>query len=114
MKIYYRPHAKLTIELEAAGQKDLVEQLAQIQEVIAHKCGKCGAEAEAMTFQVREVDENKYYELRCKCGAILAFGAHKKGGTLFPKRYQENEDGEREWLNNNGWTKWDKEAGKRV
>lgn len=113
MKVYYKPSAKLTIELEASDQKDLFEQMARLQEIIEHKCGKC--KSKNWTFQIRIVDDNKFYELVCgDCGAVLAFGAHKKGGTLFPKRYQENEDGEREWLPTNGWTKWDKEKQKRV
>lgn len=112
MKVYYRPSPKLTIELEVGEQKDLVEQLAHIQEVVVHICGKC--QSEDLTFQVRVVDDNKFYEIKCvKCGAILSFGAHKKGGTLFPKRYVE-EEGERKWLPNNGWTKWDSKTQTRV
>jgi hypothetical protein len=86
-----------------------------VQEIIVHECGKCGTGGEGLQYQVRTVDDNKFYELRCtKCGAVLSFGSHKKGNSLFPKRYAENEDGEREWLPSNGWTKWDKEQQKRV
>jgi len=113
-KVYYRPYPQLTIELETSDQKDFVEQMAKIQEVVVHRCGKCGAGAEEMTFQVRVVDDNKYYELKCnKCFATLAFGSHKKGGTLFPKRYTE-EEGEKKWLPDNGWTKWDADKRARV
>jgi len=112
MKVYYRPSPKLTMEFEVSDQKDFVEKLAEMQEVVSHKCGKCGSDD--ITCQVRTVDENKFYELKCsKCFAVLAFGAHKKGGTLFPKRYVE-EEGERKWLPDNGWTKWDAEKKQRV
>ena len=58
-------------------------------------------------FVVRNVDGNDYYELRCNdCGAVLAFGQHKKGGTLFPKR----KDDEGNYLPNKGWHKWSPEA----
>lgn len=94
---------KLTIELEAAKQKDIFEQLSSLQEIFGEStCGKCGKDN--LKFQVREVDDNKYYELRCKdCGAVLAFGSHKKGDTLFPKR----KDADGKFLENKGWTKWD-------
>lgn len=112
MKVFYRPNPTLTFELEASDQKDLVEKLAQIQEVVAHECGKCGCKE--ITYQVRVVDDNKYYEAKCtKCYATLSFGAHKKGGTLFPKRYTE-EEGEKVFLPSNGWTKWDADLKKRV
>ena len=52
---------------------------------------------------VRENDGNEFYELRClDCGAKLAFGAHKKGGGLFPRR----KDIDGEWLSDRGWQKW--------
>ena len=42
------------------------------------------------------------------CGATLAFGQHKKGGTLLPKRKDENGN----WLENGGWHKWQKDSKK--
>ena len=36
------------------------------------------------------------------CGAVLGFGQHKKGGTLFPKR----KDADGNWLENRGWYKY--------
>jgi hypothetical protein len=52
------------------------------------------------------VEGNDYFEIRCAdCGAILAFGQHKKGVTLFPKR--KDDDGN--YLPNRGWHKWTKE-----
>ena len=115
MKCYFRPHTRLTFEIDGEKQNEIFEQLAHVQEMTEQNCGKCQASSDTLVFQVRVVDDNKFYELRCsKCKAILAFGSHKKGGTLFPKRHQTNEDGEREWLPDNGWMKWDAEKKKMV
>ena len=118
MKAYFRPSPKLTIEFDASDHKELFERLAQVQEIVVHQCGKCKAQADNLIFKVRVVDDNKFYELKCaKCGAMLVFGSHRKGGTLFPKRYVE-ENGKKkipvEWLPHNGWTKLDAEKGNRV
>lgn len=108
------------IEVNDNDHKDFFEKMSAIQEILAEKqCGKCGSED--LVFNVREVDGNKFYELRCRgkqknghdCRAVLSFGAHKKGGTLFPKRFEE-ENGERKWLPDNGWVRWDSKAGKKV
>jgi len=109
MKAIFNVSPNLTIELEADQEKTLFEELAKLQEVFGiDKCGKC--EGTDLRFVVRENDGNKFYELHCqKCFARLAFGAHKKGDTLFPKR----KDGDN-YLPDNGWTKWDKEKGVRV
>jgi hypothetical protein len=102
MKVKYKVGDKLEFELEGAGQKEIFKELATIQEIFAEeKCGLCGSAN--LRFVVRNVDGNDYYELRCSdCGAILAFGQHKKGGTLFPKRKDDNNN----WLPNGGWHKW--------
>jgi translation initiation factor 2 beta subunit (eIF-2beta)/eIF-5 len=102
MKVICKVNEKVTFELEGSGQKDIFEQLSSVQEVFGEgACGKCNSEN--IRFQVREVDGNKFYELKCNaCGSTLAFGAHKKGDTLFPKR----KDGDGKWLDNKGWTKW--------
>ena len=42
------------------------------------------------------------------CGAKLAFGVMKKGGRLFPKR----KDKENNWLPNGGWVKWNPDTQK--
>jgi hypothetical protein len=105
MKISYKINDKLRVELEATGQKEIFKELCLIQEIFAEdKCGLC--QSSNLRFVVRNVDGNDYYELRCiDCGAILSFGQHKKGGTLFPKR--KNEDGS--YLPDKGWHKWNKE-----
>lgn len=105
MKILYKVNDKLTFELEGEGQKEIFKELATIQEIFSEeKCGLCSSEN--IRFVVRNVDGNDYYELRCiDCGAVLAFGQHKKGGTLFPKR--KDDDGN--YMPNKGWHKFIKE-----
>lgn len=111
MKIKVKVSPSVIVEAEGDKQTDLFEEIAQLQEVFGQeKCGKCGGTD--LRYVVREVDDNKYFELRCKnikCRASLAFGQHKKGGSLFPKI----KDGEA-YIPNNGWQIWDKEQGKKV
>ena len=92
----------LTVEFDGETQKDIFKQLSSLEEVFGEKvCGKC--KSENLRYVVRENDGNEFYELRClDCGAKLAFGAHKQGGGLFPKR--KSPDGE--WLSDRGWQKW--------
>lgn len=106
MKVKYKVGDKLEFELEGAGQKEVFKELALIQEIFAEeKCGLCNNTN--LRFVVRNVDGNDYYELRCSdCGAILSYGQHKKGGTLFPKR--KDDDGN--YLPNKGWHKWTKDS----
>lgn len=105
MKVKYKANDKLEFELEASGQKEIFKELALIQEIFSEeKCGLCVSTN--LRFVVRNVESNDYYELRCnECGAVLAFGQHKKGGTLFPKR--KDDDGN--YLPNRGWHKWVKD-----
>ena len=93
---------KISVEIEFETQIELFQKLSNFQEIFEEtKCGKCGSDN--VKFQVRNVDDNLYYELRCTdCGAKLAFGVMKKGGRLFPKR----KDKEGNWLPDNGWVKW--------
>ena len=109
MKVLFKPSDKLTFEIEGAGQKEIFKGLAMVQEVFSEaKCGVCGSEN--IKFVVRTVEGNDYYELRCMdCGAALSLGQHKKGGTLFPKRKDENGN----WLENGGWHKWQKDQGSK-
>lgn len=89
-------------EIEEDGQKEIFKKLSSIQEIFGEaECGMC--KNTNLRFAVRSVEGNDYYELKCpKCGANLAFGQHKKGGTLFPKRKDEKG----EYLPNRGWYKW--------
>lgn len=105
MKLKYKVSDKLEFELEASGQKEVFKELALIQEIFGEeKCGLC--DNSQIKFMVRSVEGNDYYELRCgNCGGILSFGQHKKGGTLFPKRKDDNNN----YLPNKGWHKWVKD-----
>ena len=104
MKVLYKASDKLTFELEGSGQKEIFKELAIIQEIFSEeKCGLCGSTS--FKFIVRNVDGNDYFELRWSdCGAILSFGQHKKGGTLFPRR----KDDAGSYLPNKGWHKYQK------
>ena len=107
MKVTYTV-GNIALEIDADTQVEVFQQLASFQEIFAEtKCGKCGSEN--IRYQVRNVDENLYYEARCAdCGAKLAFGAMKKGGRLFPRR--KDKDGN--WLPDGGWVKWNPETKK--
>jgi len=103
MKINYTGNnGRVTVELEGDTQVEIFAQLASFQEVFDEtECGKCGSEN--LRFQVRNIEDNLYYELKCMdCGARLSFGALKKGGGLFPRR----KDKEGSWLSDRGWVKW--------
>jgi DNA-directed RNA polymerase subunit RPC12/RpoP len=103
MKVNYTTNNKrITAEFEGDSQRDVFEQISKFQEVFEQNaCGKCANEN--IRFVVRSVDDNHYYELRCSnCGARLAFGAHKVGGGLFPRR----KDPDGTWLPDSGWVKW--------
>ena len=102
MKAKYKVGDKLEFELDGAGQKELFKEIASVQEIFGEaKCGICGSEN--IKFVVRVVEDNEYYELRClDCGAVLSYGQHKKGGTLFPKR----KDADGNYTKNNGWYKY--------
>jgi|TARA_R110000765_G_scaffold121857_4_gene218218 DNA-directed RNA polymerase subunit RPC12/RpoP len=107
MKVNYTS-GKISAEIEADTQIDLFQKLANFQEIFAeNKCAKCGSDN--IRFQVRNVEENLYYEAKCSgCGAKLAFGVMKKGGRLFPKR--KDKDGG--WLPDGGWVKWNPDTQK--
>lgn len=102
MKLNYKVSNKLSFELEGEGQKEIFKELSAIQEIFGEEsCGLC--KSHNLRYVVRNIDDNDYYELRCAdCGAILAFGQHKKGGTLFPRRKDDNG----KWLPNRGWHKY--------
>ena len=102
MKVIYKLSDLLTFEIESENQKELFKELSTVGEVFGeHECGKC--HSKNIRFQVRNVESNDFYEYKCNaCGATLAFGCHKKGGTLFPKR----KDDTGKYLDNKGWSKW--------
>ena len=85
MKLRYKVGDKLEFELEGAGQKEIFKELAAIQEIFGEEsCGICGSKH--IKFIVRNIDGNDYFELRCSdCGAILAFGQHKREVLFSPR-----------------------------
>ena len=107
MKVVFKASDRMTVEVEAAGQKELFKAMSSVQEILSDMvCGACGSENVRLVF--RTVKNNRgtfdYYELRCAdCGAVLRFGQHTNQVTLFPKR--KDDDGN--WLPNRGWTKYD-------
>ncbi len=88
---------KLTFE---GDEKQLFQQVGQFQEVFENQntCGNKSCGSDNVTFNVREVEGNKYYEKRCQdCGMKFQYGQHKQGGTLFPN-------------NSKGWHRWTPDA----
>lgn len=93
---------RLEIEVEGSTEKEIFKHVAKLEEIFrGESCGAC--KKNNIRLQVRTIEENDFYEMKCcDCGSSLSFGQHKKGGSLFPKRKDENGD----WLKNNGWSKW--------
>lgn len=109
---------KVTVKLngvdltaEGENQKEVFEQLAQMQEVFGNvtcPVTETGEPSSNVRFVVRDVEDPKnpkksyrYYEMRCNDPpyARLSFGQHNEKNTLFPKR--KGMDGN--YLENQGW-----------
>lgn len=120
MKVTYQPagNDRMVFEVEAETHQDLWEKLAELDELYSGDnltCRKQGkGETKNVKFVVRTDDsDNKYYELQSNepfghqlHRARKAFGAHKKGGGLFPKR----KDSSGNYLPDDGWTIWNKQT----
>lgn len=108
MEAQYKSHnGRLMFKIEGGTQKELFENIADIQEVFESDsvCGMC--RSADIHFRVREVQGNKYFELRCgACNAQFAFGQNKDMKSLFPKR----KDDQGNWLPNRGWFKYTPKA----
>ncbi|PIN73261.1 hypothetical protein COV20_03455 [Candidatus Woesearchaeota archaeon CG10_big_fil_rev_8_21_14_0_10_45_16] len=104
MKLTYTTkNQRLQVEIDSDSVKETFKKLAEFQEVFDESCCQL-CHNEDLQFVVRTVDGNDYYELKCrKCFAKLAFGQHKTGGSLFPKR--KNDDGSFD-KEGKGWHKW--------
>ena len=100
---YTTQNSRLRVELEANNAKDAFKQLAEFQEIYDESaCGVCTSED--IYYRVRTVEGNDFYEMACrKCNARLAYGQHKVGGGLFPKRKKEDGTYDRD---HRGWYKW--------
>ncbi len=106
MKARYKTFGgQIEFEIDGSTEKEVFKQIAKLQEVFkGEACGVC--KKSNVRLQVRTVEENDFYELKCDepgCGATLSYGQHKKGGSLFPKRKDSEE---KKWLPNKGWSKW--------
>jgi hypothetical protein len=100
----------LVIEVEAAGQKELFEAIADAQEVFGadRVCGFCGAPAK---FTVRRPGKHKYFQMVCteaSCRGELNFGQVQDRDALWPKRVDETGKP----LPYSGWSKFHKEGDK--
>lgn len=92
MQVQMKVSNNVIVTAEGEKQTEVFEELAQLQEIFGEgKCGKCGSTE--LRFVVRQVEDDKYYELRCtKCYATLSYGSKKKpAGNLFPHR-KENDN----------------------
>lgn len=118
MKLQYTtPTGDMTVEFEADTQSDLVQQLSDFQDTFVDfpsatlndKFVKGLSGGAYIKYVVRNVDDNLYYEKRLVGGPMSgfkkAFGVHKKGGGLFPKR----DIPENCIAGNNGWHLWQKQ-----
>lgn len=110
----------LSVTITEDKQADMWETLSSYNEVFGEfECGKCGGRNLRPITRINKETDDKFYELMCmKCFARLAMGVHKKGGTLFPKR-KDNETGDvtgepNGYLPDRGWLKWDPEQKKLV
>src|SRR5687768_5915989 len=97
MQIVYKTrNGRMEFTIEAKDHLDAFEQLSAIQEVFEDlTCTNGKVSSDVVKFVVREVEDNKYYEVHCVDTtepnkalryARKRFGVHKKGKTLFPKK----------------------------
>lgn len=131
MEVFYRPTNELTIKVEVRGVEEMFQALGPIQEILGEcKCGKCGGKSIRLLH--RKADKHDVYELLCEtpgangiaCNAKLALGKNSDN-NLFPRRYEQHQvdgkwvpkldaDGNKVWLPNNGWIRWDSRQQKYV
>ncbi len=99
-------YKNLEMTVTGTTELELVENLARVQDVFCNdECGLCGSNN--IVWQVRNVEDNKYYELICReCWAKLPFGVHRDGKTLFPKRSMSEEEAGKHEVGKRGWRKW--------
>ena len=94
---------RLNVDIEVESAKDGFKRLAEFQEVFDEPCCRL-CKNQDLQFVVRTVEGNDCYELKCKkCFGKLAYGQHKSGGSLFPKRKKQDGTFDAEGL---GWHKW--------
>lgn len=97
MRLEYHVNSRYTLVAEGEDDQAVFEEMARLQETFgrALNCPRFEKSdsdkrkfSENVVFRVREVEDNKFYELFCleKPNAKFKFGQKKKGGHLFPKR----------------------------
>lgn len=99
MKVKYKSNnGQFEVEFEGKDQKELFAQIAEWQEVFEQQYKDSKG---PYKFVSRTVDDNVFYELHHLGNPhkVLQFGCHKKGGTLFPKRV----DDEKKTIGEQGW-----------
>lgn len=112
---YTTKDGRMTVKLEGDTQAELWRQLAAFQEVFENTLTKYGKESTDLTFVVRKnSDDDEYFELRYSgsdkelFGVKKHFGQTKKGGFLFPKV----KDKDNNYLPDSGWVKWNSQTEK--
>ena len=108
MEVQYRTkNGRFFFKIEGATHKELFKGISELQDIFEGEdtCGMCGKAN--IRFVVRESKKGNqvfaYYELRCSdCGARFDFGQSLVGGSLFPKRKDE----EGNYKPNRGWYKY--------
>lgn len=108
MKINYTTkNPRLHFLIDSESIKESFKALAEIQEIFDEPC--CGlCKSTDLQFTVRTVESNDYYELKCtSCFAKLAFGQHKVGNSIFPKRKLPDGTFDKQ---HRGWYKWTPET----
>lgn len=114
MKAVFKLNDRLTLELDAESPKGLFEKIAEYSATFEDtECGAC--KSKALQYTVREVEDNKFYEIHCtKCGCKVSYGHAKDGKKMYPKRgetdakgkVKKDKDGKGIYLPNNGWVKY--------
>ena len=110
------------VEVDGTTPQECFKQVAAMQAVFEDtKCGLC--DSPNLLYTTRKIDDNEYFELRCKdCYGKLTFG-QGKSNPLYPKRYvtdakgkavKDEETGKAIPLGKkkNGWVKWNPETQK--
>ena len=122
MKVIVQQNGKLSAECMGESDHEVFKQISKFQEMFQdNKCGLCSSEN--LQYVVRAVEDNEFYELRCKvCYAKLTFGTSKADKKLYPKRFATDDKGKalkdkdgkgiKLGKNGNGWVKFNKEIGK--
>lgn len=109
---YKTGDGRVIFKVSAGSQKELFAEIADLQGIFEAEtfCRLC--DTPKPVFAVRPTDKGAYYELRCTnpvCGARFDFGQHREGGTLFPKR----KDDQGNILPNGGWYIYTPDGGRQ-